>query len=110
MTWFGQGHSKWVNLSLKHITVTRHSDIPRGPGGGEIKRESKIQWERDVEGENYKKERGQREKPKGHFIHHAYDSLMFPFITTGSLWGEGETGHVRCKKKRKAKNARKRTI
>lgn len=25
MTWFGQGHSKWVNTGLKHITAPRHS-------------------------------------------------------------------------------------
>ena len=79
MTRFGQGHSKWVNLSLKHITATRHSEIPRGARGGgsegerkkysgstgvrhrerkrERERERERDREREREKENYKTER-----------------------------------------------------
>lgn len=55
MTWLGQGHSKWVNLSLKHITATRHTDIPRGEEKKERERNT-VRVRRSA-GENYKKER-----------------------------------------------------
>lgn len=61
MTWFGQGHSKQVNLSLKHITATRHSDIPRGVRGGGGKEEERMK-QRGSENKNKEREREDSER------------------------------------------------
>lgn len=94
MTWFGQGHSKWVNLSLKHISATVISPRGQSSGGG------KEEIEQNTVG-GRRREKGQGEEAKGHSIHHAYDSLMFPFITHGSHWEDGGTGQERCEENRR---------
>lgn len=105
MTRFGQGHSKWVNLNLKHITATCHSDIPRGARGGEGERKKYSGSETERGTESYERERKDNERNLKAIPFIMRMTLMFPFITIGSHWGEGESGQGR--RERKSTNTRK---